>query len=112
MIAQSYVKDDEFGASAREDAVDHELDKFERGSSGANVSRIADAIASNGNTSVIRIGFFRADFANHLGVCYFFVAVSWDGIVVDDEEGVGAVDEFSRGIRVGADTLAEAAKFS
>ena len=72
---------------------------------------IVDAIASNDDTIAIRIGFSRADFANHLGVCDFFAAVSWYSIIFDDEEGVGAVDVFARGIRVGADALTEATNF-
>ena len=73
-------------------------------------STLADAIASNGDTSAIMIGFW-ADFANHLDVCDLFAAVGRDVVVVDDEEGAGAVDSFSGGIRVGANVLAVTTKF-
>ena len=68
-------------------------------------------VASNDNTSVIRNRFLGADFANYFGVCDFFVAVGRNGIVVDNEEGVGVVDAFAGGFRFSADALAEAAQF-
>ena len=110
-IEVTEVKDDEFGAPAREDAVDHELDEFEWGRFGADVAGITDAVASNGDTSTIRIGFFGADFADYLGVCDSFAAVGGDGIVVNDERGVGTADVFAGVIRVSADALAETAQF-
>ena len=69
------VEGDEFGASTREDAVDHELDKFEWGGFGADVAWVADVVASNGDASAVGMGFFGTDFTNNLGVSDFFAAV-------------------------------------
>ena len=60
------------------------LTSFERGDVGADVARISDVTAFNGDARTIRIYFFRADLAHNLGVCDFFAAVGWDDIVVDD----------------------------
>ena len=38
------------------------------------------------------------------------MVVGGDVVVVDDEEGVGAIDAFSGGVQVGADTLEETAQ--
>ena len=62
-------------------------------------------VASNGDTSAIKIRFYGADFADYLGVCDFFAAVGGDGVVVNYRESAGAIDAFAKGIRVGADAL-------
>ena len=67
-------------------------------------------VASNGDTSAIKIRFYGADFADYLGVCDFFAVIGRNGIVVDGKEGIGAVYAFAGGVRVGADTLAEMAQ--
>ena len=38
------------------------------------------------------------------------MALGWDVITVNDEEGFGAINVFTGGVRIGANTLAEAAK--
>ena len=76
------VEGDEFGTLAREDAVDHEFDKFERSGLGADVASVADAVAADGDTSAVGIGFFGTDFANNLGVGDFFAAVGGDVVIV------------------------------
>jgi hypothetical protein len=45
------------------------------------------------------------DLANDLGVSYFSVAVGWDLVVGNGEEGVGAFDTFTF-IGTGANALA------
>ena len=105
------VKGDEFDALSREDAFDHELDKFEWGGFGADVSQVADAVDSNGDASAVGIGFFVADFADNPSVSYFFAMVGGDGVVVDNKEGVSAVDTFAGALQVGCYALAETTKF-
>ena len=78
------VKGDEFGAPTREDAVDDELDEFNRGGFSADVAGITYAVVSNGDVSAVGIRFSRADFADDLCVSDFLVAVGGYGIVVDD----------------------------
>ncbi len=51
-----------------------------------------------------------SDLANDLGVGDFSVAVGWDLVVGNGEEGVGAFDAFAF-IGTGANTLAKAPQF-
>ena len=52
------LEGNKFGAAAREDDVNHELGKFERGDFGDNVAGIADAVASDFDASASSTGFF------------------------------------------------------
>ena len=78
---------------------------------GADVEGITDAVASNGDMSAVGIGFSGVDFADDLRVGDFLAAVGGDGVVVDDKEGVGAVDAFAGAFRVGFNALAETSEF-
>jgi len=79
----------EAGISPGEDTVEEELDKLERGSVGADVTRIADSVATNGDSGAVRIILFRTDLTDDHGVTDFLALVEWNVIVVDDEEGIG-----------------------
>ena len=101
----------ESGAFERDDAIDHEIDKFEWGGFGADVAGVADTVAADGDASAVGIGFFGTDFANDLGVSDFFAAVGRDVVVVNYKEGDGAVDVLVGAFWVGAYALAEASEF-
>ena len=75
------------------------------------VSRVADAVAADGDSGSVGVGFFGAHFANHLGVGDFFAAVDGDVFVVYDVEGVRAFDLFLVAGRAGANALAKSAYF-
>ena len=79
----------EAGISPGEDTVEKELDKLERGSVGADVTWIADSVATNGDTGAVGIILFRTDLTDDHGVTNFLALVAWNVIVVDDEEGIG-----------------------
>jgi hypothetical protein len=72
-----------------EDTIEEELDKLKRGRVGANVTRIADSVATNGDSGAVRVILVRTDLTDNHGVTDFLALVGWDVIVVDDEEGIG-----------------------
>ena len=109
-IKVSYVEGAELGIFLGEDTVDHDFDQFERGCFGANVSCVADAVASDGDLCAIGVSFFWADFADDLGVGDFFASFVGNVVVVNDVEGFGALNAFGA-IWIGADALTEAAEF-
>ena len=59
----------------------------------------------------VRICFFRADFADNFGVGDLVASVERDVVIVNDVEGVCALDSFVGTRIVGADALAESAEF-
>jgi hypothetical protein len=67
--------------------------KFNRAHGGTYISGICDAVAPNGDAhAVSTVSLPRLDLANDLGVGDFPAALSWDLVVQDGEEGVGAFD--------------------
>ena len=72
-----------------EDTVEEEFDKFKRSSVSANVARIADSVASNGDTSSIRVILLWTDFTDHHGMTNLLALVEGNVLVVNEEEGVG-----------------------
>ena len=72
-----------------EDTVEEEFDKFKGSSVSANVARIADSVASNGDTSSIWIILLWTDFTDHHGMTNLLALVEGNVLVVDEEEGVG-----------------------
>ena len=81
------------------------------GGFGANVARVAYAVASNGDASAVGIRFFGRDFADNLGVSYFLVDVGRDSLVVDNKGGGSAVEALVGAFRVGAYALVETIDF-
>jgi hypothetical protein len=74
---------------AREYTIEEQLEEFKGYSVGTNVPREADAIASDGDASAIRIVFIRPNLTNDHGVADFFLFVGWYVMIVNDKEGVG-----------------------
>jgi len=72
-----------------EDTVEEEFDEFKRGSVSTNVARIADSVASNSDTSSIRVILLGTDFTDHHGMTNLLALVERNVLVVDEEEGVG-----------------------
>ncbi len=72
-----------------EDIVEEELDEFKRGRVGANITRIADSVAANGDTGAVRVILFRRNLADDHGVADLLAHVGRDVLVVNEEEGVG-----------------------
>ena len=72
-----------------EDTVEEEFDKFKRSSVSANITRIADSVASNGDTSSIRVILLWTDFTDHHGMTNLLALVEGNVLVVDEDEGVG-----------------------
>ena len=95
----------------REDDIYDNLEKIQGSSFGANVTSVADAIAADGNAGAIRVGFFRADETDHFVVDDIFAMLLWGVLISDDFVCTSAFDTLSGLGGVGANTLAEAAKF-
>ena len=62
------VEAGKLGVASGQNAVDDELDKLERACGCANVARITDAVATNGVSCAMRVGFDGLHFAHHFGV--------------------------------------------
>jgi hypothetical protein len=55
----------------REDTVEKELDKLQLGGVGTHIPRIADMIATIGDSVAVWVILFRPHFTYHHGVAYF-----------------------------------------
>jgi hypothetical protein len=69
--------------------VEEELDEFKQGHVGADITRIADSVATNGDTRVVWVILFRTNLADDHGVADLLALVGQDVLVVNEEEGVG-----------------------
>jgi hypothetical protein len=101
----------EAGTFPGENAVEEELDEFERGLVGANIVGIADSVAAIGDTGAVRIILLRTDIADDHGVADFLALVKRDVVVVDETEGVGTCYPLAIWPRAGTDALAETTEF-
>ena len=95
---------------AREHTIEEQLEEFKGRSVGAHVPREADAIASDGDTSAIRIVFIWLNLTNDHGVADFFSFVDWYVMIVNDKEGVGACNPFGIGGGSRANSLTQSSK--
>ncbi len=82
---------------AREHTIEQQLEEFKGRSVGANMRRVTDAIASDGDTSTIRIVFIRPHLTNNHGVADFFSFVGRDVLMINDKESVSACNLFGIG---------------
>ena len=82
---------------AREHTVEQQLEEFKRSSIGADIPRVTDAIASDGDAGMIRIIFIRSHITHYYGVADFLSFVGGDVVIVDDKEGVSARNSFGIG---------------
>jgi hypothetical protein len=71
-----------------EDAVEEKFDEFKGGGVGADVARVANPVATNGDTGAVRVILLRANFADHHGMTDLLALVEGDVLEVDEEEGV------------------------
>ena len=110
-IEVRYIEHDKLGVFSREDAIQEKLDKIQGSSFGTNVTRVAYAIAANGDAGTIGVGLFRSYETDHFGVGDLFATLLWDVLISNDIEGISAFDNLAGLGGVGADTLAEAAEF-
>ena len=81
-------------SGTRYDAVEDKFGKFKGSSWGANISRKANGVDTDGDARAVGILLFGADFSNHFGVSDFFAAIGGDIFEADEEEGVGVFDTF------------------
>ena len=105
------IETSEFCTGTRENAVDLKLECFEGACVGANIARIDDTIAANGDASAIFFLFVWLDFANHFSVCDLFASFRWNVFVSDDMKGFCACDALLGASGILADALAETSKF-
>ncbi len=82
---------------AREYTVEQQLEEFKGRRVGADISRVTDATASDGDAGTISIVFIRSHFTHYHGVADFLLFVSGDVMIVDDKEGVSARNLFGGG---------------
>ena len=78
------VEAGKLGAWERQDTVEYQIEKFQRGSVGANISWLADVVATDRNAGVVGVGFLRADKTDELGVGDFLAMIHGDVFVVDN----------------------------
>jgi hypothetical protein len=72
-----------------EDTVEEEFDEFKGCGVGAHISRIANPVSANGDTSPVRIILLWADFTDHHGMTDLLALVEGDVLEVNKKEGVG-----------------------
>jgi hypothetical protein len=78
------------GTFPREDTVDEELEKLQQHCFCTHISRVADAVATNGDPCAVRVILVRKDFTYNHGMAYFLSLVQWDVMLVDAEVDVSA----------------------
>ena len=105
------VKAGKLGAWARQDTVEYQLDKFQRGSVGANIAWVADMFVTNLNTGVVGVGFLRADNTDDLVLGDFLPMIHGDVFVVDKMEGVSAFDTMTSAIGASDNALTRTTHF-
>jgi hypothetical protein len=94
---------------AREHTIEKQLEEFKGRSVGANVPWEADAVASDGDASAIRIVFIRPNLTNNHGVADFFSFVGWY-IMIINKESVSACNPFGIGGGTRANSLTQTSK--
>ena len=62
------VEEGKIGVASGQNAVDDELDKLEGAGGCANVARITDAVATDGDSCAMRVGFVGLHFTHQSGV--------------------------------------------
>ncbi len=77
---------------------------------GANVSGVSYVVATNGDACLVSgIALLGLDLANKLGVGDFPVALDWDLVILDGDEGAGAFDALAS-FGTSTNALAQVAK--
>jgi len=89
------VKYCKFGTATKQDTVEEDLDELEGLCRHVDVTRETNAVASNGDGSLVGVFFVGFNFAHHTGVCDFLAAVGEAFAIMDGEEGVGACGAFA-----------------
>ena len=75
-----------------QDTVNHKLDKVKRTCGHADISRIIDAAASDGDACMIGIFLLRSDFTHNHGVAIFLSSVTRYIFKYNDAESVFALN--------------------
>ena len=81
----------------REYTVEEELDQFQGRCVSTHIARVADAVATNGDSCAVRVVLFQSDSTNHHGVAYFHSLVQRDVVVANAKECVGTDNTFGVG---------------
>ena len=84
-------------AFAREHTVEEQLEEFEGRRVSADISRVTNTTATNGDAGTIGIVFFRAHFTHYHGVADFLSFMGRNVVKVNEKEGVSARNSFGVG---------------
>ncbi len=84
-------------AFAREHTVEEQLEKFEGRHVSADISRVTNTTAPDGDAGTIGIVFVRTNFTNYHGVADFLSFVGGNIVIVDEKESVSARNSFGGG---------------
>ena len=84
MVKVGDVNAGKIGAWARENSVNNSFDEFEGASVGTDITRVADAVATDGDSCSVVISFLGSNKTYHLGVGDFFASVGMNVFKVDD----------------------------
>ncbi len=68
---------------------EEELEKFQGRCVSTHIARVADAVATNGDSCAVRVFLVWSDFTYYHGMAYFLSLVQRDVVVVDAKEPVG-----------------------
>ncbi len=72
----------------QEYTVEEKLEEFQGCCVDAHIVRVADTVATNGDSCAVRAVLFQSDFTNNPGLAYFLPFVQWNIVVVNAEECV------------------------
>ena len=70
--------------------------KFKVDSWRANITRVANLLASDSDASAIGIFLVWLDFTHNFGVCCLFATIMGGVVVCNDEEGVDVIDAWDQ----------------
>jgi len=95
---------------AREHTVEEQLEEYEGCRVSANISRVTNTTAPDGDAGMIGIVFFRTNFTNYHGVADFLSFVGGNIVIVDEKESVSARNLFGGGGGSQPNTLAQSSE--
>jgi hypothetical protein len=81
----------------QEDTFKEKFEEFQGCCVGTHIARVADAVATNGDSCAVRVVLFQSDSTNHHGVAYFHSLVQRDVVVANAKECVGTNNTFGVG---------------
>ena len=105
------IKGGKLGTGSVKETVDNNIGGFKGAGGCAAVSRVANAVATNGHMGAVGRGLLGLDFTHHLSLCDILAVLGRDVFVFDDVEIVGARYALPFSVLAFSYALAEAINF-